>query len=110
MTLTESLRIELAAHGVHAGVVYLGFTEHDPEKRILAADGQDVRPDRPAHHTQDEAAAHILRMIERRKIWRRTPGRGGTDSHFESRWKPKSWERKARFVFMRSRAKTVNST
>lgn len=62
----ESLRLELAGDGVHAGVVYLGFTEHDPEKRILAADGTPVPPDRPAHHTQAHAADLILKMIQKR--------------------------------------------
>ena len=65
--LCESLRLELMPLGVHLGVVYLGFTEHDPEKRILAADGSLVPPDRPAHHTQDYAAGLIIRMIEKRR-------------------------------------------
>ena len=65
--LCESLRIELIPKGVHLGVVYLGFTEHDPEKRILAADGSLVMPDRPAHHTQDYAAKLIMKMILKRK-------------------------------------------
>lgn len=63
----ESLRAELGPDGVHVGVIYLGFTEHDPEKRILAADGSLVKPDRPAHNTQAEAGQRIVRMIERRK-------------------------------------------
>ncbi len=65
--LCESLRLELGPKGVHVGVVHLGFTEHDPEKRILAADGTPVPPDRPAHHTQAQAADLILRMIQQRK-------------------------------------------
>ena len=65
--LSESLRLELADAGVHVGVAYLGFTEHDPEKRILAADGELVPPDRPAHHPQALAAKLILNMIEKRK-------------------------------------------
>jgi len=65
--LAESLRIELADSGVHVGVVYLGFTEHDPQKRILAADGQLVPPDRPAHHTQAYAAELIAEMLQKRK-------------------------------------------
>lgn len=65
--LTESLRLELIPHGVHVGVVHLGFTEHDPEKRILAADGSLVPPDRPAHHPQSLAAELILKMIEKRR-------------------------------------------
>ncbi len=66
-TLAESLRLELGAKGLHAGVVYLGFTEHDEEKRILAADGSLLPPDRPAHHTQAQAAELILKLIEKRK-------------------------------------------
>lgn len=65
--LAESLRLELIPQGIHVGVVYLGFTEHDPQKRILAADGSQVLPDRPAHHTQAYAAGLIVKMIERRK-------------------------------------------
>ncbi|MFH1150220.1 MAG: SDR family oxidoreductase [Actinomycetota bacterium] len=65
--LSESIRLELEPAGVHVGVVYLGFTEHDPEKRILAPDGSLVPPDRPAHHPQSLAAELILKMIERRR-------------------------------------------
>jgi len=65
--LAESMRIELAPKKVHVGVVYLGFTEHDPEKRIIAADGSLVPPDRPAHHTQDYAASLIMKMLRKRK-------------------------------------------
>jgi len=65
--LAESLRTELLPQGVHIGVAYLGFTEHDPEKRIMAEDGSLVLPDRPAHHTQSFAARRIIRMIAKRK-------------------------------------------
>jgi len=65
--LSESLRIELAPKGVHVGVVHLGFTEHDPEKRIIAADGSLTPPDRPAHITQAEAAEQIVDMVAKRK-------------------------------------------
>ena len=65
--LAESLRLEVGPQGVHVGVVYLGFTEHDPEKRILAADGTPVPPDRPAHHSQDFAAGLIVKMLAKRK-------------------------------------------
>ena len=65
--LAESLRLELIPKGVHVGVVHLGFTEHDPEKRIIAADGSLTPPDRPAHHTQAQAANLIIRMLAKRK-------------------------------------------
>lgn len=64
---SESIRLELAAAGVHSGVAHIGFTEHDPEKRILNADGSLALPDRPAHHTQAQCAEHILEMIKKRK-------------------------------------------
>lgn len=65
--LAESLRLELMPEGVHVGVIYLGFTENDPDKRILAADGSLVPPDRPGHHSQAHAARLILKLIERRR-------------------------------------------
>lgn len=65
--LTESLRLELLPEGVNVGVVYLGFTENDPEKRILAADGSPEVSGRPAHHTQAQAAGLIMKMLKRRK-------------------------------------------
>jgi len=65
--LAESLRIELIPQGVHVGVVYLGYTEHDPEKRIIAADGSLVPPGRPAHHSQAHAANLIVKMLRKRK-------------------------------------------
>jgi NAD(P)-dependent dehydrogenase (short-subunit alcohol dehydrogenase family) len=65
--LCESLRLELANEGVHVGIVYLGYTEHDPEKRILMADGTGAPPTRPAHHTQAYAANLILQLIAKRK-------------------------------------------
>lgn len=65
--LSESLRIELDPFGIHVGIVYLGFTEHDPEKRLIASNGELLLPDRPAHHTQDQAAHLILNMISKRK-------------------------------------------
>lgn len=63
----DSLRIEMEPYGVHIGIVYLGFTENDPEKRIVASDGSLVMSNRPAHHTQEQAAELIVGMIAERK-------------------------------------------
>jgi len=65
--LAESLRLELLPRGVHVGVVYLGFTEHDRDKRVLVADGSLTPPERPAHHTQAYAARLIVDMLRQRK-------------------------------------------
>lgn len=64
---SNSLRIEMEPFGVHIGIVYLGFTENDPEKRVIAADGSLEVSGRPAHHTQAQAAELIVGMIAKRK-------------------------------------------
>jgi short-subunit dehydrogenase len=65
--LSESLRFELNQYGVNIGIAYLGYTEHDPEKRILGEDGSLILPDRPGTYTQKRVAGLILNMIEKQK-------------------------------------------
>ncbi|MBF9236317.1 SDR family oxidoreductase [Hymenobacter sp. BT683] len=68
--LAHTLRLELAHTGIHFGVVHIGFTQNDAEKRVLAADGQPVpiahRPPR-WQKTQVEVASIILGHIRRRR-------------------------------------------
>ena len=68
--LAHTLRLELHGSGLHLGVVYLGFTQNDPEKRVLDAAGQPVpiayRPPR-WQKSQAEVAALIVRHIRRRR-------------------------------------------
>jgi hypothetical protein len=55
---------------VHFGVVHVGFTQNDADKRVLDAAGRPVpivhRPPR-WQKTQAEVAAIILRHIRRRR-------------------------------------------
>jgi NAD(P)-dependent dehydrogenase (short-subunit alcohol dehydrogenase family) len=68
--LAHTLRLELAETGLHFGVVHIGFTQNDPEKRVLDAAGQPVpiahRPPR-WQKSQAEVAAIILRHIQKRR-------------------------------------------
>ncbi|MCB2376267.1 SDR family oxidoreductase [Hymenobacter sp. BT635] len=68
--LAHTLRLELAESGVHFGVVHIGFTQNDPEKRVLDASGQPVpiahRPPR-WQKTQAEVATIIWQHIRRRR-------------------------------------------
>jgi NAD(P)-dependent dehydrogenase (short-subunit alcohol dehydrogenase family) len=68
--LAHTLRLELADTGVHFGVVHIGFTQNDPDKRVLDAAGQPVpiahRPPR-WQKSQSEVAAVILRHVRRRR-------------------------------------------
>jgi NAD(P)-dependent dehydrogenase (short-subunit alcohol dehydrogenase family) len=68
--LAHTLRLELDHTGVHFGVVHIGFTQNDADKRVLDAAGQPVliahRPPR-WQKTQAGVAAIILRHIRRRR-------------------------------------------
>ncbi|TGE03739.1 SDR family NAD(P)-dependent oxidoreductase [Hymenobacter fodinae] len=68
--LAHTLRLELASTGIHLGVVHIGFTQNDPEKRVLDAGGQPVpiayRPPR-WQKSQGEVASIILGHIRRRR-------------------------------------------
>ncbi|MGI4873823.1 MAG: SDR family oxidoreductase [Janthinobacterium lividum] len=68
--LAHTLRLELDATGMHFGVVHIGFTQNDPDKRVLDAAGQPVpiahRPPR-WQKSQAEVAASILQHIRRRR-------------------------------------------
>lgn len=49
-----------------------------------------------------ERFTELKGMIENRKRWRRL---NGEVSYFETSWKPKSWDERFRFVFIRTRTK-----
>lgn len=49
-----------------------------------------------------ERFAELKNMIEGRKRWRRV---NGEVSYFETSWKPKRWDQRYRFIFIRTRTK-----
>ncbi|WP_338872280.1 SDR family oxidoreductase [Spirosoma sp. SC4-14] len=68
--LAHTLRLELHTTGIHFGVIHIGFTENDPDKRVLNATGQPV----PIAYrnprwqmTQTEVAQALLGHIRRRR-------------------------------------------
>ena len=68
--LAHTLRLELYDTGVQFGVVHIGFTQNDADKRVLDALGQPVpiahRPPR-WQKSQTDVAQIILQHIRRRK-------------------------------------------
>ena len=67
--LSEALRIELWDYGVHVGIAFVGFTQNDPNKKILDVDGSLVYlPKRTNMQlaTQESVAQSIRKMIEQR--------------------------------------------
>ena len=74
--MVESMRVELAGSGVHLGMLYVGITQNDPDKKILAADGSPLAlSPRPRAMTQVQVAEAAYRMVLRRRGTRvLTPG------------------------------------
>lgn len=70
INLTHTLNLELHETGIRFGVVHLGFTQNDADKRVLDATGQAVpiayRNPR-AQMTQSEVARAILKHIQKRR-------------------------------------------
>ena len=69
--LAQSLKIELSGTGVHIGIVYVGFTENDADKRTLTATGELIPVEnRPAYlqQSQQQVAKAVLDLIVKRKF------------------------------------------
>lgn len=71
INLTHTLNLELYETGIQFGVVHLGFTQNDTDKRVLDAAGQAV----PIAYrnprwqmSQSEVAQAILKHIRKRRI------------------------------------------
>lgn len=69
--LAESVRVEESGSGLHVGLVYVGYTENDPEKETISADGSRI-PIKPRKGrgvmTQQEVAEEVARSIEKRRF------------------------------------------
>ncbi|MEL7532280.1 MAG: hypothetical protein AAFN10_13265, partial [Bacteroidota bacterium] len=68
--LCQSLRLEFKEFGIYVGHAYVGFTENDPKKEILDANGvKAYLPQRKGIKklTRDQTAGLILKMAAKRK-------------------------------------------
>lgn len=92
--LAQSLKTELTGQGVHIGIVYVGFTQNDPNKTAVAPDGT-IRPlqDRPGWVQQSprKVARLIIRCIRRRRF-RMTLSAMGQLMAFLSRYFPRLFQ------------------
>ncbi|MAG13666.1 MAG: hypothetical protein CMN78_03615 [Spirochaetales bacterium] len=64
---TDSLRTEVRDDGIHVGILYVGFTENDPDKRIFRSDGELMPLNRPNHLTQKDVARKIVYQVRKRR-------------------------------------------
>lgn len=70
VNLAHTLRLELGHTGVHFGVVHIGFTRNDPDKKMLNGQGELIslapRPER-FKLTQTQVAQAICRHVRKRR-------------------------------------------
>jgi short-subunit dehydrogenase len=65
---SESLRAEVFQHHVHVGIIYVGFTENDPDKTIYAATGALIPLHRDKNNdTQQGVARSVLKALVKRR-------------------------------------------
>ncbi|NBC29355.1 MAG: SDR family oxidoreductase [Spirochaetes bacterium] len=65
--LSQSLRAELEPRGVHVGLLWVSFTENDPDKQIYAADGTLMSIRRSWKTSQAEVATAVVDVVIRRR-------------------------------------------
>ena len=63
----DALRVELAGTGIHVGIVYVGFTENDPDKTVYRGDGSQEAITRSSQSSQKDVAKAVYRVVRRRK-------------------------------------------
>lgn len=65
----QSIRSELHKHGVHVGILYVGFTENDSDKKLISSNGEWLSvPKRPRlfQQSQNKVASSVLLMVKYR--------------------------------------------
>lgn len=66
--LAQSMRSELHRYGIHVGIVHVGFTENDPDKRTYGSDGSLIPIGRSRYSsTQQQVAEKILKCVVKRR-------------------------------------------
>lgn len=69
-SLAQCLRVELQESRVHVGLMRVGFTVNDPDKRVLSSSGTYIpvgKRARSMEQSQEQVALAIYRMVERRQ-------------------------------------------
>jgi len=66
-TFAESLRIELAQHKVHIGLLRAGLVRTYPGKRVLGHDGSLIPVSRKGHQSMEDVAHAVIRMVTKRR-------------------------------------------
>jgi len=68
--LHQSLSAELSIHNIHIGILYLGFTENDADKKTYSPQGKLIpvpQRNKIFRQSKEKVAGHILTMIKYRR-------------------------------------------
>jgi NAD(P)-dependent dehydrogenase (short-subunit alcohol dehydrogenase family) len=68
--IQQSIGSELQKHGVHVGILYVGFTENDADKKLISSNGEWLSvPKRPRllQQSQNKVARSVLLMAKYRQ-------------------------------------------
>jgi NAD(P)-dependent dehydrogenase (short-subunit alcohol dehydrogenase family) len=63
--VNDAVQAEEGPHGVRSGLIWLAFTENDPDKTVVGADGSLFRHQRRWSLTQEQTARRILEALAR---------------------------------------------
>ena len=74
--LTQALRSELTPRGIHVGLLWVSFTENDPDKQIYSADGSLMSIKRSWKTSQAEVAEAVVELVRRRRAERAMTAQG----------------------------------
>lgn len=69
--IAETIRIEEKSHGIHVGLIYVGYTENEAGKETVAADGSLVKIERRAGkgvQTMESVAEAVFNNLKKRKF------------------------------------------
>ena len=69
-SLTRALQIEFSRKELHTGILYVGFTENEPDKKIMTPDGRYLemkKRDNVKTGRREKVAGSIARMIIHRR-------------------------------------------
>jgi NAD(P)-dependent dehydrogenase (short-subunit alcohol dehydrogenase family) len=66
--LAQALRTELHGSGVHIGIIMVGFTDFDEDKRVTDASGALIPISRKSHQTREQVSRIVLRTVKKRKF------------------------------------------
>ena len=89
-SIHQSLKSELNDTGIHLGILYVGFTENDTDKKLMSANGDWASvPNRPRllQQSQNRVASVIVSMIKRRSS-KKTLSVAGKTTFFMAKFFP----------------------